>query len=169
MKKENDTLYDANVQKILNKLISEETIATDFYVGCVVAACPCQSKQYSKMFFDIAVDERDDHCKKLVEWAIANDYSVPFKYKDFEKYADQKVVKQMSSLKEGLEAKDYVAEAIKSEQWAIESYQKALESKDIPYDLHCILLQNYYDEQEHLEQLTTKSYAFDANADLVNY
>ena len=169
MKKENDSLYDEKVQKILDKLISEEAIAYDFYVGCVVAACPCKSKEFSEMFFEIAIDERDDHMKKLIDWAIANDYSVPFKYKDIEKHAGKKSVKQLNELKEGLEAKEYVIEAIKSEQFAIESYEEALKEKNIPYDLHCILLQNLYDEREHLEELTTKSYAFDANADLVSY
>ena len=84
------------------------------------------------MFVEIAVDELDDHCKKLCDWAIANDYSVPFKFKDYEKFAEKKTVEQFNSLKEEQEASYYVAEAIKSEEEAIKSYNEALEYDDLP-------------------------------------
>jgi len=40
-KKEENPFYDDKVQKILNKLISEEVIANNFYIGCIAAACKC--------------------------------------------------------------------------------------------------------------------------------
>lgn len=168
MKKENDEFFDAKVQKVLKKLISEETIAHDFYVGCIAATCTCQSQHFAKVFCETAKDELDDHCKKLVEWAIMNDYDVPFKYKDYEKFADEKVVKQFNSLKQGQDAFYYIQEALKSEQFAIESYEEALKI-EMPYELHAIILQNYYEEFEHLQTLQTMVFAFENNAVLANY
>lgn len=121
---------------------------------------------FKKLFVEIAIDELDDHCKKLTELAKENDYTVPYRFSDYEKHADKKVVKQFNGLKSGKDAKYYVLEAIKSEQWAIDSYKKALD-EDIPYELHCILMQNYYDEVDHLEKLQTLSYVFDAESSLV--
>ncbi len=115
MRKENDELFSNKVQKILKKLISEEYIASDFYTGCVKSTCKCQAKLFGEMFIDIALDEVNDHAKKLIDWAIDNDYDVPFKYKDYEKFAEPKVVKQFNALKAGQDAKYYIDEAIKSE------------------------------------------------------
>ena len=167
--KEDNPLYDAKIQKILNKLISEEVIANSFYIGCIAAACKCQKAVISDMFVEIAVDELDDHYKKLCEWAIANDYSVPFKFKDYEKIAEKKTVEQFNSLKEEQEASYYVAEAIKSEEEAIKSYNEALEYDDLPQDLNAILLQNKYDEIEHYENLDTLKNAIDNQVDLINW
>ena len=55
--REDDPLYDKEIQKILNKLISEETIANCFYIGCIAAACKCQKTVFSDMFVEIATDE----------------------------------------------------------------------------------------------------------------
>lgn len=167
--REDNPLYDTEIQKILNKLISEETIAHSFYIGCIAAACKCQKEMFNDMFVEIATDELDDHCKHLYEWAIANDYSVPFKFKDYEKFAGKEVVEQFDKLKEEQEASYYIAEAIKSEEDAIKSYNEALEYDDLPQDLNAILLQNKYDEIEHYESLTTMKNAIDNQVDLVNW
>lgn len=168
-KKEDNPLYDAKVQKILNKLISEEVIANNFYVGCIAAACKCQKALFNDMFAEIAIDEMDDHCKHLCEWATANDYSVPFKFKDYEKFAGKGVVEQFDKLKEEQDASYYVAEAIKSEEDAIKSYNEALEYDDLPQDLNAILLQNKYDEIEHYENLMTMKNVIDNQVDLINW
>lgn len=168
-KKEDNPFYDAKIQKILNKLISEEVIANNFYVGCIAAACKCQRSVFGEMFVEIAVDELDDHCKHLCEWATANDYSVPFKFKDYEKHAGKSVVDQFNDLKEDGEASYYISEAIKSEEDAIKSYDEALAYEDLPQDLNAILIQNKYDEIEHLENLSVLKNAIDNQANLVNW
>ena len=168
-KKEDNPLFDKQIQKILNKLISEEVIANQFYIGCTAAACKCQKALFNDMFVEIAIDELDDHCKNLCEWAKNNDYSVPFKFKDYEKYAASSVVKQFENLKEDQEASYYVAEALKSEDDAINSYQEAMEYDNLPQDLNAILIQNYYDELEHKENLETLKMAVDGQIDLVNW
>lgn len=167
--KTDNPLYDKKLQDILNKLISEEVIANQFYIGCIKAACKCQKTVIREMFIDIAVDELDDHAKNLIQWAEYNDYSVPYKFKDFEKYAAKTVVKQLDQLKDDQEAAYYVAEGLKSEEDAIASYKEAMEYEDVPQDLNAIFLQNYYDEIEHHENLATLKNAIDAGADLSNY
>jgi len=61
MKHKNDKNFNPKIQKALNKLISEEIIAHDQYVGSIVATCKCQADDFAKMFVDIANDEYDDH------------------------------------------------------------------------------------------------------------
>lgn len=132
-------MNDKAIQKMLSKLISEELVAYEFYVGCTLAAQRDVAQCYSKMFIDIAKDERDDHAKRLAEWAASNDFKVPYKFKDIEKAADEKAVKLLNWLKEDQNAKYYVRKAIESEKAALESYQKALRA-EMPYDLEQILL-----------------------------
>lgn len=168
-KKEENPFYDDKVQKILNKLISEEVIANNFYIGCIAAACKCQKTIFNDMFVEIAEDELDDHCKKMCEWAQANDYSVPYKFKDYEKFAGKNVVDQFDKLKDDQEASYYVEEAIKAEEDAIKSYEEAMKYEELPQDLNAILLQNYYDELEHHENLSTLKMAVDGQVDLINW
>ena len=64
----------------------------------------------------------------------------------------------------------YIDEAIKSEQFAIASYEEVLQdTTNIPYELNAIMLQNYYDELEHLDDLMVMKYAIEAGAELVQY
>ena len=168
MKKEEMTTEDRQIQKVLNKILSEELVAHMFYMGCTVATCPCKGQEFSQMFIDIAEDELNDHFMKIKTWAIANDYEVPFKFKDYEKYASESF-KQVENLKKEQEAIYYVNEAIKSEQDAIKSYEEALSVEALPYDLHAALTQNYYDECEHLNSLTILKYALENGAELIHY
>lgn len=121
------------------------------------------------MFTEIANDELTDHAKHLVEWATTNDYSVPYKFKEFQDKAAASVVRQYNKLKDDEDAKYYVKEAIKSEDDAIKSYKEALEYDNIPEELNSIMLQNYYDEEEHREELCTLLMAVDGQVDLVNW
>ena len=157
---------EKKIQKILNKLIAEEMVACEFYVGCVIATKHDVSKQYSKLFFEIAEDERDDHAKHLIEWARENDFKVPFRFKDYEKHADERAVKLLNALKEDQKAKYYVEKAIESEKLALESYEEALK-EEMPYSLEQILVQNMYDEMDHYEKLEILLAALEAGVDLV--
>ena len=121
--------YDPKIQKLVNKLISEETIAHDFYIGCIMAVDKDEVCCIENIFVETANDELNDHCKSLVKWAKDNGYDVPFKYKDYEKEASPSVVKQYRDLKTKQSAKFYIEEAIKSEHDAIASYEEALKNK----------------------------------------
>lgn len=161
--------YDPKIQKLVNKLISEETIAHDFYIGCIMAVDKDEVCCIENIFVETANDELNDHCKSLVKWAKDNGYDVPFKYKDYEKEASPSVVKQYRDLKTKQSAKFYIEEAIKSEHDAIASYEEALKHKNLPYELYSIILNNYYDEEEHLEKFQTLLTATEANATLTWY
>lgn len=90
---------NTKVQKWIKKLISEEIIAHDLYMGSVMVCDKDQVGMINEMFVHIAEDELAEHAKEMIGWAIQNDYDVPFKYKDYEKYASESVVKQFNALK----------------------------------------------------------------------
>lgn len=163
MNKEDMTNTIPSVQKALNKLISEELAAGLFYNGCLLAAGAITDESFARFFNETAVDELEDHMKHLKHWAISNGYSVPFKPKDYEKYAE-KGIKQLNNLKSGKDINYYIDEAIKSEEDAIASYDEIMQDDNIPYDLYAIMQQNMYDEIDHLEGLKFLKYAFDADA-----
>ena len=169
MKQKNDENYNPKIQKALNKLISEEIIASEQYIGSIVATCTCQSSEFAQMFEDIADDEYDDHYKKLVEYAIANDYDVPFKWKDYEKHADPKAFRLLSSLKTGEKTKYYIEKAVESEKLAVESYMQIAQDPDLPYEFTSICWQIYYDEVEHLSKLAILNDALAAGAQLKGF
>lgn len=158
---------NAKLQKWLKRLISEEIIAHDLYIGSVLVCKPDQRNMINDMFVDIANDELDDHAKNMIEWAMANGYDVPFKYKDYEKYASEASVKQFNALKSGEDADYYVDEAIKAETDAISSYEEALQMEDIPADLLPTLTRNYYDELEHIDDLNSLKIACQAGLDYI--
>ena len=169
MKQKNDENYNPKIQKALNKLISEEIIASEQYIGSIVATCTCQSSEFAQMFEDIADDEYDDHYKKLVAYAIANDYDVPFKWKDHEKHAEPKAFRLLSSLKTGEKTKYYIEKAVESEKLAVESYMQIAQDPDLPYEFTSICWQIYYDEVEHLSKLAILNDALAAGAELKGF
>ena len=149
---ENMDKIEKNTQKILEKLISEETLAVEFYKSCVHAIKYEQSCSISEKFLEIAQDEDTDHLDKLLKFAKQNDFNIPFKRKDIEKKASKKMVSLLDKLKAKEDASYYIEQAIISEMDAIKSYQDAM-SQEYMFDLQPILLNNYYDEIKHLEDL----------------
>lgn len=141
-----------NTQKILNKLISEEVIAANIYMGAVNNVKPEYLKFIADKFSEIAKDEMEDHWKSLVNFAKMYGFEVPFKFKDIEKYASSKMVAKLNHLKNKEDGLYYVQKAIESEHDAIQSFEEAMQS-DYMYDLQPILLKCYYDELQHLEDL----------------
>ena len=162
------TKIDKTVQKWLRRLISEEIIAHDMYIGCVMTCKKDQQDMIRDLFVEIAVDERDEHAKDMIEWALANGYDGPFKYKDYERYACDATVRQFNGLKSDQDSEYYVDQALKAEQDAIKSYEEALQD-DLPLDLIPIVTRNYYDEIEHLDQLGTMKIACQAGMDAVYF
>ena len=170
MKNENSPLYDAKVQKILNKLISEENLSYMTYNQSLYACDPAEAVNIYDMFLEIAEDELNDRAKKLIKFAIANDYDIPVNIKEYKKYASEASWKLYDGLKKNKDAAYYVTEAIKSEKDAIESYEEALKLIDeLPYELYSIIQGNYYDEVEHLNNLHTLELANSACATLSWY
>ena len=121
------------------------------------------------MFVHIAKDELDDHYKKLVAYAIANDYDVPFKWKDYEKYADPKAFRLLNSLKTGEKTKYYIEKAVESEKLAVESYLQIAQDPELPYEFTSICWQIYYDAVDHLSKLAILNDALAAGAELKGF
>jgi hypothetical protein len=69
--------------------------------------------------------------KNLIAWCIEHEINVPCNVNEFEKYADPRVVKQLNTLKKHKDARYYIDEGIKSEQYALESYRNALELDEV--------------------------------------
>ena len=91
---------DKNIQNILNRLISEEWIASVMYRQFVVGVCCSEERRQIKdLMLEISEDEMDDHYEKLVAFAEKNGYSAPCQIKDYEKYAGKETVKQFQSWK----------------------------------------------------------------------
>lgn len=138
------------MQKLLLKLISEEIIAADLYNGAVNSVVPEQAAFIAKKFKEIAEDETNDHRASLEKFALQNEFKIPFKYKDVEKYAERELVSLFNSLKEGEDAVYYIVKAIRSEELAIKSFQESLADEWLYDELQPILLKCYYDEIQHL-------------------
>ena len=143
---------EKTTQKILFKAISEERVAVDFYLGAVASVKPEEREIILDRFVEIGKEEKMDHLKKLVNFAELNGYKIPFKYKDYEKYAEPKMFKLLDSLKEGQNAVYYIEKAIESEIEAIKSYEEVLDW-DYVFEFQPILLDCYYDEIQHLDEL----------------
>lgn len=146
------TKTEKNSQKILKKLISEEIIAADFYMGAINSVKPEELHFIVEKFLEIQKDERDDHQAALTKYAMEHGYEVPFKYKDIEKYASKKMVSKFNALKKDETAAYYVKQAIECEKEAIMSFEEAM-SQEYDFELQPILLSCYYDELQHLEDL----------------
>lgn len=167
MKNEKSPLYNKNVQKVLSKLIAEEMLANSMYRISIIACNPLESIKIADMFRETADDELMDHHQNLVKFAVMNDYDVPCQDKEYKKFASETAWKSYDNIKKDQDAKYYIDLAIKAEEDACESYLKAMDVEDIPYELYAIIQKNYYDEKEHLENLKTLQIANEVNAELV--
>lgn len=154
------------IQKTLNKLISEEIVAKDIYIGAIMAASGEEGRKFQGLFAHIAKDELEDHAKNLICWAKANGFSVPFKYADYQKFSNGDLCRILAKIKPDQNALQYVDMAIKSEHLAIQSYEDELRNSAVPYELRTILYKNLTDEKEHLDQLMTLQTTLNAEATL---
>lgn len=154
---------EQSIQHALNKLVSEERLAYEFYIGCIMAAGK-YSKYISTVFSEIAVDELNDHCAKLTTWGLENGYEIPFKYSDYAKYSGKNQAKSIDKIKQNKEPIEYVELAVENERDSIKSYEELIQKGEMPYELNAILIQNYYDEIEHLKKLNSMKMVFDAGA-----
>lgn len=160
---------DKDIQKALNKLISEEWIASNMYQQMIFGCIPEERGVIYELFTSIANDEMHDHMKSLVDWCMQHAYDIPCKTAEFKRYASAADVKLLDTFKTKQNAAYYIEKAIESEKSAIESYKAVIDSGNIAQftDLQSIIWNNYYDEQEHLEKLNSALIAYEANADMI--
>lgn len=159
---------DKEIQKILNKLISEEWIAGQLYKLFIQAIKPEYLSTVFDAFEETATDEINDHMANLIVFARKYKYTIPVNYKDFNKFAGKDDVKQFESFKSDQDAKYYLEEAIASEQRAIATYAdiiKKLEEMnqtDKLIELISICTNNWYDEIEHSNTFLFLKYQVEA-------
>lgn len=147
---------DKEIQKILNKFISDEWFAGNIYKQFVLLVDPKCRGKIAEQMASIAEDELNDHFKNLVSFAFSYGYTVPANYADMKKFADHADVKLFETCKQNQGAMYYVEQGIESEKRAIEAYEKYVDDDKlrIQYpELDMIIKNNYYDEVQHLEDL----------------
>lgn len=151
--KDEEEKKDKKVQDALSKLISDEWFAGNVYKQFVVLASNEARAQIEQLLLETTDDELNDHYASLVAFAKQNGYDVPSTYSEMKKYADKTDVKLFESCKKDQDALFYLNEGVKSEERAIETYEKYVDSEDLKCEpnLEVIIKNNYYDEQQHLE------------------
>ena len=144
---------DKKVQAALSKLISDEWFAGNVYKQFVLLVDPMYRPQIEDLMLETANDELNDHYASLVAFAVQNGYDVPSTYAEMKKHADKDDVKLFESCKKGQDSMFYLAEGVKSEERAIETYEKYVNGDELACEpnLEVIIKNNYYDEQQHLE------------------
>jgi len=145
---------DPQIQRALDRLISEEWFAGQMYKQFVLMVNPADRHLICETMVEVADDELNDHFKSLVKFAVDNGFDYPANYTEMKRYADKQDVKDFESAKKGQDAMYYIDKSIASEQRAIESYQKLLDNYELAskyQDFKLVLMNAYYDEQQHLK------------------
>lgn len=153
MKYSEMTKEEKSNQKIINRVVSESFISNSFFNGCISACSKDQCKIIERMFTEIASKEFENGYIKVNKFAYLNDFDVPFKFKDYEKYANEKIVKIFNSLKNNENIEYYIEKAIEFQSLIVESYQEYLKNVDMDIELNALLLSNYYSECETSDKL----------------
>lgn len=155
MNTEENPYFDKKIQKIINRLVSEEWLACNMYRFYEKALRCDDCEELKQLFATIAEDEYDDHYDSIVGWAEQYGYDVPCSMKDFQKYSGPKQYQLFMGVQKKDDPEYYIEKALQAEGEAVLSYKEALEDQSIQEfgDLYAILYRNYYDELEHLEKL----------------
>ena len=165
MKNEKEkTLEEKDIQKMLNKLISDEWFAGNIYKQFAILVKPEQRNAIFDTMVDVANDELNDHYKSLVEFALQNEYSIPTTYNEMKKFADKDDVKLFENCKKGEDAIWYVGKGIEAEDRAIKIYEEYVDQdwlNKVP-ELQMTVKNNYYDEIEHLNTFEFMMDSFEA-------
>ena len=142
-----------NIQKMLDKLISDEWFAGNVYKQFVLLIDPQQATTIEELMLETAQDEIDDHLANLANFAARNGYSIPATYGEMKKFADKEDVKLFEKCAKGKDALFYIEEALKSEQRAIEVYDKYVDEDQLNAvpELQMIIKNNFYDEIDHFK------------------
>ena len=153
MKYSEMTKEEKSNQKIINRVVSESFISNSFFNGCISACSKDQCKIIEKMFTEIASREFENGYVKVNKFAYLNGFDIPFKFKDYEKYANEKIGKIFNALKKDENIEYYVGKAIEFQSLIVESYQEYLSNVDMDIELNALLLNNYYSECETSDKL----------------
>ena len=165
MKNEKEkTLEEKDIQKMLNKLISDEWFAGNIYKQFAILVKPEQRNAIFDTMVDVADDELNDHYKSLVEFALQNGYSVPTTYSEMKKFADKEDIKLFENCRKGEDAIWYVGKGIEAENRAIKTYEEYVDQDWLNKypELQMIVKNNYYDEVEHLNTFEFMMDSFEA-------
>ena len=147
---------DKDVQAAINKLVSDEWFAGNIYRYFVISVNEEDRSKISGEMLDISSDELNDHLKSIIDFALANGFSVPASYNEMKKFADKEDVKLFENCKKNENALFYIDKGIDAENRAIKTYQKYVDDYDFSHsfqDFKLIIQNNYYDEIDHLDKL----------------
>lgn len=146
--------------KALKRLISEEWLASHLYEQMILA-CPGNERPIiTDIFSQIEDDEHNDHYSKLINFALANTIiDIPCKVSEYERYADEKLVRIVNKMSKGKDVKYYIDLALESEELAINTYSEILNDENVLDDVKRLILEMYYDEVDHLSTLKSLSIA----------
>lgn len=169
MEKNENSLASPKLQKVVQAMIAEEYFAYQLYFFSQLAVKAEDRGALRELFAQIAADELEDHMKELVEWCAEYKVDVPATDAEFRRAAAKPMQKVVQDLKKNKNAGYYLDQAIKHEELAIQSYKEALAEREVSQftDLQATLWHIFYDENEHLANLTTAKTAYEAGADLV--
>ena len=169
MEKNEESLASPKLQKVVQAMIAEEYFAYQLYFFSRFAVKAEDRGVLADMFAQIAADELEDHMKELVEWCAEYKVDVPATEAEFKRAAAKPIQKVVADLKKNKDAGYYIDQAIKQEELAIQSYKEALDEDEVCQftDLQATLWHIFYDENDHLRNLTTAKTAYEAGADLV--
>lgn len=153
---------DIKIEKMIKKLISEEYFAGQLYF-LFTLALRRNSKEdidFKNVLLETSTDEIDDHMKNLIIAARTYGFDVPVSCPEFKIFAGKADVKAFEHIEKDCDLIYYVDQALESEKRAIASYAEALELEGIENypNLRVVILNNYYDEVEHLETFSFSKY-----------
>lgn len=134
----------------LNSIVADEFLAYITYKMCEVAMVGNKQNMLIRISESNGLDELEDHFRKLVDWMQSKGIKVVTSVDEMEKITNC----TKFTVTDGMKTSEVVDILIKSEQEAIEVYEKTLDDESVKYDLRTMLSGFLQDEREHLKKLT---------------
>ena len=134
----------------LNSIVADEFLAYITYKMCEVAMVGNKQHNLTEIANENGVDELEDHFKNLVVWMQSKGIKVVTSVDEMLKITNC----TKFTVTDGMKTSEVVDILIKSEQEAIEVYEKTLDDESVKYDLRTMLSGFLQDEREHLKKLT---------------
>lgn len=152
----------ATLEKTVKKLISEEYFAGQLYFlfRNALTTTSKNASDFRSSLIETSTDELNDHMLGLIAAARIYGLDVPVSCPEFKIFAGKKDTEAFMNIKKGKDIQYYIDESIESEKRAIISYNEALAIPclmDYP-ELYSRILNNLYDEQDHLETFLFSQY-----------
>lgn len=134
----------------LNSIVADEFLAYITYEMCEVAMVGNKQHNLVEAANNNGWDELQHHFKKLVVWMQSKGIKVVTSVDEMAKITNC----TKFTVTDGMKTSEIVDILIKSEQEAIEVYEKTLDDESVKYDLRTMLSGFLQDEREHLKKLT---------------